>query len=358
VVAYAHDSRRYDGLLVDLEVARRAVESPSVRVPVYTCFDPSLRAQYPELGTMLSGYRVPGGGDLERGVNRWFPVFARQLRGVPADLLHVWSVSLANVLRYRSDVVVTVPDIAKFTTRFYGRIPSLLHNRMLHYLPRARAIVCNTAWARGEIASALRLSADRIHIVSPTSPIAPPPFPLPRTAAPPTETAPWTLLHVAVDRPHKNIEFFLRVLAKTDARFRGLVISQPSSPTLALSRQLGLTNRIDFRSDLADLAPVYRGAQILVFPSLHEGFGLPLLEAMSQGLPVLASNRTCIPEVIGTGGRLLDPADPATWVAAIEQLTDPSEYREASRRAAERARSFTLENSRTQLMAAYTAALG
>jgi glycosyltransferase involved in cell wall biosynthesis len=354
-VAFVHDSRRFDGLLVDMEVTRAALEGPSARVRVYTCFDPSLRAEYPELGTMVAGHRLPGGGDVERGLNRWFPVFARKLRRIPESPVHIWSISLAAFVRYRPDVVLTLADIGKFTTRYYGRVASYLHNRMLPYLPRARAIVCNTEWARAELLEALRLPAARVHVAPPCPPIGPPPFPLPRTPAPPTPAAPWTLLGVAVDRPHKNLGFFLRVLARTDRRFRGLLITRPTRATLDLAQHLGVSDRVEYRAGVADLAPVYRAAHVLVHPSLHEGFGLPLLEAMSQGLPVVASNRTCIPEVVGDGGVLLDPEDPGVWAESVERLTDPARYREASRYAADRAAIYSPERTRNSLLAVYAA---
>jgi glycosyltransferase involved in cell wall biosynthesis len=356
-IAYVHDCRRFDGLFMTLLDARRALEGTPVRVQVYTCYDPSLRTDYPELGTMIPGYRIPGGGDIERGVNRLLPVFARRLRGIPGDLVHVWSLSLAGLIRYRTDVVVTVPDIAKYTTKYYGAVASFLHNRMLPYLPRARSVACFTEWARADLVEQLHLPPDLVHVISPTPSIEPPPFPLPRTPPPPTVDAPWTLLYVAADRRHKNVEFFLRLLARTDRRFRGLLVTRPTSSTLAMVDRLGIASRLDVRSAVSDLAPMYRSSHVLVHPSLHEGFGLPLLEAMSQGLPVIASNRTCIPEVVGSGGRVIDPVDLRMWVEAIEALTDPDRYRDASRRATGRAADFSVARARKDLVALYAAAL-
>ena len=65
------------------------------------------------------------------------------------------------------------------------------------------------------------------------------------------------------------------------------------------------------------LRALYRGAAALVYPSLYEGFGLPLIEAMACGTPVIASRVTSIPEVVGDGGMLLDPADINAWTTAI-----------------------------------------
>ena len=62
---------------------------------------------------------------------------------------------------------------------------------------------------------------------------------------------------------------------------------------------------------------LYHGAAALVYPSRYEGFGLPLVEAMASGTPVLASRAASIPEVVGESGVLLDPDDPARWADAI-----------------------------------------
>jgi glycosyltransferase involved in cell wall biosynthesis len=352
-VAYAHDSRKFDGLYVLLVQCRTAVESSTLQVPVYRCVDPSLRDQYPTLGTEVPGYRLPFGGEFERGVNRFLPVFARQLRHVPADLVHVWSVSLAGLTRYRSDVFVSVPDIAKYTTRFYGRIPSYLHNRMLPYVARARGVVCNTEWGRQEVTRALHLPPERVHVAPPTSSIPPPPYPLPRQATPPSTAAPWTLLYVATDRPHKNIGFLLRLLARLGREYRAVVVTRPTPATVDLAVRLGVADRVEFVRDVADMTPWYRQAHLLVFPSLHEGFGLPLLEAMSQGLPVIASNRTSVPEVVGGAGPALDPGELDPWIASVHALADPVRYREASQRSVARAGDFTRQRLRDALLRAY-----
>jgi glycosyltransferase involved in cell wall biosynthesis len=68
------------------------------------------------------------------------------------------------------------------------------------------------------------------------------------------------------------------------------------------------------------LLALYRGARLLVYPSLYEGFGLPVLEAMQCGVPVVAANAASLPEVTGDGGLLVDPLDVRGWRDAIEAL--------------------------------------
>ena len=94
-----------------------------------------------------------------------------------------------------------------------------------------------------------------------------------------------------------------------------------------------------------DLPALYSGALALTFPSLYEGFGLPALEAMSCGTPVLASNATSLPEVVGDAGILLDPNDARAWAGAVERLlSDPELRNELSHKGLARAASFTWEH--------------
>lgn len=103
---------------------------------------------------------------------------------------------------------------------------------------------------------------------------------------------------------------------------------------------------------------VYAGARALVLPSLDEGFGLPALEAMSAGIPVVASNRGSLPEVVGTGGQLIDPDDVDALAAALEQLISDDAVATAWGAAGlARARAFTWTAAAATLRQAYTDAI-
>ena len=72
----------------------------------------------------------------------------------------------------------------------------------------------------------------------------------------------------------------------------------------------------------SDKLDLYRGASAFAFPSLYEGFGLPVLEAMSCGTPVIASNTSSLPEVVGDAGWLCDPSDPQAWADQLNKIVD------------------------------------
>ena len=94
------------------------------------------------------------------------------------------------------------------------------------------------------------------------------------------------------------------------------------------------------------LRALYRHATALVYPSLYEGFGLPLIEAMASGTPVLAANAASIPEVVGDGGLLLDPLDRGAWTQAIVDVANDEATRTRLRASGlRRAAAFTWANT-------------
>jgi glycosyltransferase involved in cell wall biosynthesis len=94
------------------------------------------------------------------------------------------------------------------------------------------------------------------------------------------------------------------------------------------------------------LAALYRLADAFVFPSLYEGFGLPPLEAMASGTPVISSNVSSLPEVVGDAALLIDPYEPAAIADAMRRvLTDANLRADLRARGFERARAFSWERS-------------
>jgi glycosyltransferase involved in cell wall biosynthesis len=132
------------------------------------------------------------------------------------------------------------------------------------------------------------------------------------------------LLFVGALQPRKDPVAAIEALSLADSEL-GLVIVGPDKGAAADAKRavarLGLNGRVEFAGHVEkpELAALYRGAEALVFPSRYEGFGLPVLEAMASGTPVVATSAGAIPEVAGGAAVLVDPGDPVALAGGIER---------------------------------------
>lgn len=139
---------------------------------------------------------------------------------------------------------------------------------------------------------------------------------------------------------HKNVVLLIEALNMVKNKKINLVIggktvtdrstSQNIYPDLIKKiRNLSLQDRVYFPGFIVDqeLPSVYKGALAFVYPSLYEGFGLPPLEAMASGTPVIASNTASLPEVVGEAGILLDPNEAVGFAKAIDKLSEEENLR-------------------------------
>ena len=123
-----------------------------------------------------------------------------------------------------------------------------------------------------------------------------------------------------------------------------------------LVRELDMGDRIIFTGQIReqDKAPLYSAATVFAFPSLYEGFGMPVLEAMACGTPVVTSNVSALPEVAGDAGLLVNPYAPEAIGEALAELLESAARREdLSRRGLERARRFTWPQVAEQTVRVY-----
>jgi len=236
--------------------------------------------------------------------------------------------------------------------------PKLVHA----HAARADLVVAISEYSKRQIEARLRVAPERIAVCRPGVPswIA---GPLPPRPA----GVPGHVLFVGTLEPRKNVTALL-------AAYRMCAERQPSVPRLVLAGQVTpaadawvaeaqappLKGRVFVEGYVSDQrrAELYAGAGLLVLPSLDEGFGLPALEAMALGIPVVTSNVGALPEVVGDAGILVDPANVAGLAGAIERVTAEPELAARMRNAGlDRARQFSWPASARALLGAYTDAL-
>lgn len=151
------------------------------------------------------------------------------------------------------------------------------------------------------------------------------------------------ILYVGGISPHKNLEGLLHALARIEGALWHLVLvgdyAQDSffgcyNEVRQLAQRLGLAERVTFTGYVpdVDLVILYNLATMLVLPSFSEGFGLPVVEAMACDLPVIASNRNSLPEIVGEAGLLIDPLSDEELAGAMARLLSDESLREELRR--------------------------
>jgi glycosyltransferase involved in cell wall biosynthesis len=173
------------------------------------------------------------------------------------------------------------------------------------------------------------------------------------------------LLTVSLKRPNKNLERLLEALALIPSERRPLLLlagyATPYQEQLrAHALRLGVADDARFLDWVPneDLEALYRATTAFVFPSLYEGFGLPVLEAMSRGVPVACSNRGALAEVADDAALTFDPEQPAAIAAAIEKLiSDPAERTRLVRAGRENAARFSWAETARGTLASYESAL-
>ena len=176
------------------------------------------------------------------------------------------------------------------------------------------------------------------------------------------------VLFVGSEHPRKNLATLLRAFAcvKEDGRLRNLKLVKVGSSgsgeaslrerTLRAARDAGVEDDVVFvgRAEGDELAACYSGAECLVLPSLYEGFGLPPVEAMACGCPVIVSNVTSLPELVGDAALLVDPTDDRALAGALRAVLDDATLREDLRaRGFARAAEFTWERVARETLAVY-----
>lgn len=224
---------------------------------------------------------------------------------------------------------------------------------------RADQVVVISQFTADQVHQRLGVPFDRISICVPGAP----PW-TPRIGPPPSGGY---VLFFGTLEPRKNLGVLLDAyerLARRGARVPPLVLagkatadSGPWLDRIARAPLAGIVRHIGY-VDPALRRSVYEGALMLVQPSFEEGFGLPVLEAMTAGVPVIVTRRGALPEVVGAEGAFMEPDDPDRLAAMIERLAaDPEAAAAATARGIERARSFSWATAAHATLNAYRAAI-
>ena len=220
---------------------------------------------------------------------------------------------------------------------------------------RADLVVVISEHTARQVRNRFGVAADRIVLCRPGAPTA---------LDAPRPDRPGPILFVGTIEPRKNLPTLFAAYEALVARNRavpplvlaGGAVEQSEEILGGLRARAAIAGRVEYRGYVSDAErqALYASASMLVLPSFNEGFGMPAVEAMQAGVPVIASTGGALPEVVGTAGLSVDPADVAGFCAAMERLlTDPVEYERLANAGREQARLFSWTASAATLLDAY-----
>ncbi|HQA67755.1 MAG TPA: glycosyltransferase family 1 protein, partial [Aggregatilineales bacterium] len=291
----------------------------------------------------------------------------RTLAHLQPDLLH--GMAFALPLRWRGPSVVTIYDLS------FIRHPERLSAARRLYLRtftrasarRARRVIAISRSGRDEIHELLGVPLEQIDVAYPgvDESFAP---------LPPAEVEAFRrekglperyILYLGTLEPRKNLDTLIRAYARLPQRRDVKLVlaggrGWGTDAIFALIEKLGLEGDIIRPGYIAgnELPMWYNAAEIFAYPSVYEGFGMPLVEAMACGVPVITSNTSSLPEAAGPAGVLLPPTDVEAWVGELARLLDDEAVRQnLARRGQQHARKFRWTATARQTADAYHRAL-
>jgi len=321
----------------------------------------------PYLRENVQPHWAKASGYVYRLVSNFLPISYRHYFGDKAEVTHFFNYIVPP--RVAGKTVVTVHDMVykTFPETVRGRTRYMLDTGLKKSMKRATRIVTDSEFSKQEIIRYFPQFADKIRVVY---------CGVNTERFHPVEDAAKIqavrdkygidreyFLYLGTVEPRKNLE---RLIAAYDQFRQG----KTAPPYLVLAggkgwldsgiykkvEELGLGDLVKFTEYVPDeeICPLMCGALAFVFPSIYEGFGLPPLEAMACGVPVLTTHAASLPEVVGEDAVVADPYSPESIAAGLEQLYTDEALRQKLREAGpKRAAQFTWERSAEQLYAVY-----
>jgi glycosyltransferase involved in cell wall biosynthesis len=284
-----------------------------------------------------------------------------------ADLVHAPNPAAVPPVADRQRLVVTVHDLAfEYHPSMFARDWRVLYRLGLRAaIKRAHAIVTPSRSTAEDLVSRTDVDPQRLYVV----PLA---ASLPATAADPAPTLsklripqPYVLF-VGTLEPRKNLVRLVRAyrrVAATGVPHALVLVGAMGFRPEPLMRELALRGPGEIvltgHVPEADLDALYRGATVFAYPSLYEGFGLPVVEAMTRGVPIVTSNTSSLPDVAGDAGLTVNPRSVRELAQALEHLlTDPEAAGRLSALGRRQAERFSWDETARMTLEIYERTMG
>ena len=345
-IAIVNGSRRNDGITVSNRLFYKVLKEAGYDVKWYQIVDSPNLSDYYVDGEIIKGV-TQFGYPISNGLNRLI-FLTNKSKKIKSDLIYLSDPTLIGLFKGLGNTIVKFHDFRPLT-RFNDRI---LAKIMFSYIVKKLRQV-NFALFNSEFTFT---DARKLGI-------------MPKKGFMIPETVQWevqkdhvevslrnlnngylTFTYIATDRKYKNIDLFLRLsnVEILGIKIRFLLVSNMAKRKAEkVSREFP---RVSIISNVTDIKSIYKQTDVLLHPSLYEGFGRPVIEAMSFGIPVLVSNIKPLKEIVINEANLCIPNDIECWIDKILNITKPKVYRDAAQYSLERFENYSYEKFKQRIL--------
>lgn len=265
---------------------------------------------------------------------------------VDGDIIILSNPSLLKLIDYYRNTIPIAHDLYYLHQNVDSALLNRYFRKQYNLFLKAKLVIANSVHTKSELVQLLGVEADIISVV----------YPYFDSKIFYSEKKGFSqmdknkdekfILSVGSDQPNKNIENIILALKELPDNYKLIRVGKTTF-TSKLIEQLGLSSRVIHYQNIKPekLAELYRYSDIFLFPSLHEGFGIPLVEAMACGTPVITSDRGSLPEVVGNAGIMIDPLNPSMIADKVQKITSDEKFRNSlTANGFKRVKVFTIEN--------------
>ena len=343
-IAFIRGSKKFDGITISSNNIVDALTDLGHTVSVYQCSDSKSADKYDSRGLLIKGIGL-GSSVPVMGFNR-LVTFPRRLRDIRVKNIFVSDPSMAFVSREPDITTAIVYDLRPLTEFADRKSTTAMFRLSLKRLRNMRNIIVPTEYIR-RMCVEFGVEDSQIYTVPESSTFPPDPGHVERSVERINTRNEIHLVCVATDRPYKDVVKFIRLSRQMEhydsPRFRFTLLSDITLKTATEIKRNGLPGNLSIIRKAGDMKSIYSEADALVFTSRYEGFGRPLVEAMSFGLPIIANSIPVTDEILGNSGILVNNGESDRWVDALLRIANVKEYRKYSRLSIERSSIFSYE---------------
>jgi glycosyltransferase involved in cell wall biosynthesis len=276
-----------------------------------------------------------------------------RIENLSEDIIILTDPVLLKLVKNFPNSIVIIYDLRDLTRYSKSLLRKVFYLYLFHFLKKSRDIIVVSDYTKELLIQKLRLKKE-INVLNLCSRLNGKNLATIETRTQNlTRFKEFRILYVAADRPYKNIKLFVQVASLLQEthngfRFKFILISKLRHSTKRLISKSNIKN-IEIIEEIDDIAHIYSDTHLLLFPSLIEGFGLPIVEAMNFGIPIICSNLRPMSDIVGNSGIMLDPIRPLEWKESIIKLTEIEFYNKLSLASLERSKLFSYEIFKDEL---------